>query len=132
LRVHPGDGINRGGRFLTRGAGADTIMIPFDDIVRRVTNGGRRRIDLLKLDCEAAEFPILYTSKALDLIDAICGEVHPWLAHAPEFQVDGHQNDPASLRRHLESAGFRVRIDGYHLWAQRPPRAAGVGRSRQR
>src|SRR5207253_2479558 len=72
LRIHDGDWGNPGGRRLTAGDGAETILIPFDQIVARVTKDGRRRINLLKLDCEAAEYPILFTSKCLALIDGIC------------------------------------------------------------
>ncbi len=119
LRIHHGDWVNRGGRCLTQGDGAETILIPFDDIVGRVTRNGKRRIDLLKLDCEAAEFPILFTSRALSSVDKICAEIHPWMGHAPEFHVKGHDNNQAGLRRRLESQGFRVTIHGNHLWAQR-------------
>lgn len=34
------------------------------------------RITLLKMDCEGAEYPILFTSKRFSLIDYICGEYH--------------------------------------------------------
>lgn len=120
LRIHPGDGYNRGGRFLTAGDGAATKLIRFDDIVRRMTRNGRRRIDLVKLDCEAAEFPILYTSKMLGAIDKICAEIHPWMGHPPELQTPGYANDAEGLTNCLEKEGFRVRIDGCHLWAWRP------------
>ena len=69
----------------TSNTSADTVMdengsavesISFDDIIRNVTNGGQKRVRLVKLDCEGSEFPILFTSKTLHLIDNICGECH--------------------------------------------------------
>ncbi len=119
LLIHDGDWINRGGRCLNREQGAPTTLLAFDDIVRQATNGGRTRINLLKLDCEGAEFPILFTSRTLALIDAICAEVHFWVADRAEFQVEGQEITEASLRRRLEEHGFDVTIEANHLWARR-------------
>lgn len=49
----------------------DTISL--DRILEEV---GPRRVRLLKIDCEGAEFPILGTCTKLDKVDEICGEVH--------------------------------------------------------
>ena len=68
------------------------------------------RIDVLKIDCEGAEFPILLTSRLLDRIDRIVGEYHELRAQLSshvripgydEFSVEG-------LAAGLERAGFTV------------------------
>jgi len=48
--------------------------------VRSIVNKGNR-VRLLKIDCEGSEFPILYTSKMLEYVDEIVGELHffSWL-----------------------------------------------------
>ena len=56
-----------------------------------------KRIRLLKLDCEGSEFPILFTSRYLDKIDAICGEYH---------EIGGKFN-PIPIPEH-------VKVDGYN------------------
>jgi FkbM family methyltransferase len=57
-------------------SGEPVAKVAFDEIVDLVTNRGERRVRLVKLDCEGAEWPILLTSQRLDLIDGICGEFH--------------------------------------------------------
>jgi FkbM family methyltransferase len=84
--------------------------VPFDEVVDAITEGGRRRIDLMKIDCEGAEFPILLTSQRLAHIDRIAGEYHELRAALPahvrvpgcdEFSIEG-------LTGALERAGFTV------------------------
>lgn len=58
------------------GVGKPVQKIAFDDVVDLATNRGDRRVRLLKLDCEGAEWPILLTSRRLHLIDEIVGEFH--------------------------------------------------------
>jgi FkbM family methyltransferase len=82
--------------------------VPFDEAIEAIAR--ERRIDLLKIDCEGSEFPILLTSKRLDRIDRIVGEYHELRATLPahvrlpgveEFSLD-------LLVAALERAGFRV------------------------
>ena len=68
--------INTGSGSVIWGGGEPVAKIAFDDIVDRATNRGERRVRLLKLDCEGAEWPILLTSQRLHLIGEICGEFH--------------------------------------------------------
>jgi FkbM family methyltransferase len=84
--------------------------VPFDEVIDTLSEGGRRRIDLVKIDCEGAEFPILLSSKLLDRIDRIVGEYHELRAELPphvrvagctEFTLD-------ALTAALERAGFSV------------------------
>ena len=56
--------------------GEPVRKIALDDVVDSLTNAGERRIRLLKLDCEGAEWPILLTSRRLHVIDEIVGEFH--------------------------------------------------------
>jgi FkbM family methyltransferase len=92
-------------------AGAAGRTVParaFDDLVSEATRGGRR-IRLVKLDCEGSEWPILLTSRKLDLVDSLAGEYHLGDYSGP-FAVDGFPEfTPAVLERHLTDQGFRVR-----------------------
>ncbi len=94
--------------------------VPFDELIDRATEGGARRVRLLKLDCEASEWPILLTSRRLGRIDAICGEYHV-VPPAGPFAVAGYEEySPDLLARYLGAHGFRVRIAP-------EPRQAGLG-----
>jgi len=92
---------------------AEVPALPLDDLVTLATDWGRRRLTLLKLDCEGSEWPILFTSRTLHLIDAIVGEYHLWHADvmAPLGRVPGLVYDLGSLRSRLEAEGFTVEID---------------------
>ena len=68
--------VNTGGGSVMWGGGEPVQKVAFDDVVDLVTNRGERRVRLLKLDCEGAEWPILLTSRRLHLIDEIVGEFH--------------------------------------------------------
>src|SRR5205085_1196267 len=68
--------VNTGGGSVVWGLGEPVAKIAFDDLVDLATNRGERRIRLLKLDCEGAEWPILLTSRRLHLIDEIVVEFH--------------------------------------------------------
>ena len=63
------------------GNGTPVPKFAFDEIVDLVTNHGEKRVRLLKLDCEGAEWPILLTSLRLDLIDEICLENEKFNQH---------------------------------------------------
>ena len=68
--------VNTGGGSVMWGLGEPVQKVAFDDVVDLATNRGERRVRLLKLDCEGAEWPILLTSRRLDLVDEIVGEFH--------------------------------------------------------
>jgi len=72
------------------------------------------RVKLLKLDCEGSEFPILLTSRRLDLVERIVGEVHEQEEDIVKV-LDRHSRVPGyaayrlePLVARLESLGFRV------------------------
>lgn len=47
-----------------------------DEILLEASGGLKKRIRLLKIDCEGSEYPILFTSQHLDVVEEICGEYH--------------------------------------------------------
>lgn len=90
--------------------------VRLDDVLQALTGGGRTRVRLLKIDCEAAEFPILLTAHRLDLVDEICGEYHelsgPYrpMPIPESFQVDGVEHFTIlELTQALTAAGFEVK-----------------------
>ncbi len=99
-----------GGTFIWDTDGPLIDAVPFDDLVDTITNRGERRIDLLKIDCEGAEFPVLLTAKHLDRIDRIVGEYHELRASLPaHVRIPGHDEfSLEGLTAVLERAGFTV------------------------
>jgi FkbM family methyltransferase len=87
--------------------------VPFDDVVDTITEDGGRRINLLKIDCEGAEFPILLTSRRLDRIDRIVGEYHELRAELPRHvRIPGCKWFTVEiLAAHLERVGFTVVVE---------------------
>jgi FkbM family methyltransferase len=112
--------LNTGNGSVIWGHGEPVAKIAFDEIVDRVTNNGERRVRLLKLDCEGAEWPILLTSQRLGLIDEICGEFHEIGGQFLEISEDRPAQQPIFsfadvgkftvdvLVDHLADAGFTV------------------------
>lgn len=112
--------LNTGNGSVIWGRGEPVEKIAFDDIVDRATGHGERRVRLLKLDCEGAEWPILLTSQRLHLIDEICGEFHEIggafyeisedrQPQAPVFSFQGVECFTVDLLvDFLEAAGFTV------------------------
>jgi FkbM family methyltransferase len=90
--------------------GVPVPALAFDNLVRQATQCGTRKIRLLKLDCEGAEWPILLTSRTLHLVEAIRGEYHLG-AYPPPFRVPGFDEySPGLLARHIRGKGFDVQI----------------------
>jgi FkbM family methyltransferase len=67
-------------------------------------------IDLLKLDCEGSEFPILYTSKRLHRVGRIVGEYHEFGLNIPDIALvdDAPPYTIEGLRAFLSGQGFVV------------------------
>lgn len=97
--------------------------IPLDEIILAVTDGGRKRVRLMKIDCEGSEFPILLTSRKLHLIDQIVGGFHgfggdydPYKVLPEGIRVAGFERLTIhELSGVLRNAGFDVD------WARQPP-----------
>ena len=78
--------LNTGNGSVLWGTGEAVAKIALDDMIDEILAGETgvgesatneaRRIRLLKLDCEGAEWPILLTSRRLHLVDEIAGEFH--------------------------------------------------------
>jgi FkbM family methyltransferase len=107
-----------GGSILWTTSGQQLDAVAFDDLLREVTDSGRRRVRLVKMDCEGSEFPILLTSQALHLVEEMCGEFHEIndgvynrQQIGPVARVAGIERYTADvLKRCLERAGFSVRV----------------------
>lgn len=110
--------MNTGNGSVIWGQGDVVPKLAFDQIVDTLTNNGEKRIRLVKLDCEGSEWPILYTSSRLHLIDEICGEYHELGGDFLEITEDRTVTDPIfreaghvrftvnELEQFFESAGF--------------------------
>ena len=68
--------LNTGNGSVIWGVGDSVEKVALDDVIDLATSHGERRVRLLKLDCEGAEWPALLTSRRLHLIDEIVGEFH--------------------------------------------------------
>jgi FkbM family methyltransferase len=102
-----------GGSVIWATSGEEMDVVALDDILRHVTEDGRRRVRLLKIDCEGSEYPILLTSQLLHLIDHIRGEYHEIAAKdiPPTSRIDGVADFTRHvLARHLADAGFEVEL----------------------
>jgi FkbM family methyltransferase len=107
------DGWNTGGGSVIYPEGEPVPSIRFDDLVVEATDNGRRRVRLVKIDCEGSEWPILFTSRRLDLVEGMCGEYHELRdSQIPEgARVDGFTSyDSEALKDYLESKGFLVEL----------------------
>lgn len=91
--------------------GSDVPTVALDDILAGIARRGKR-CDLLKVDCEGAEWPILMTSRMLHLVDAIAGEYHagviPDLPAAA--RVPGLEYSTGTLAAYLARGGFAVDV----------------------
>jgi FkbM family methyltransferase len=128
--------MNTGNGSVIWGEGEPVEKIAFDALVDRATHNGEKRIRLLKLDCEGAEWAILLTSQRLHLVDEICGEFHEIGGEYLEIGEDRKGQEPIfrapdvenltveMLLRILNEAGFTAT---YHRH-QRPSGALeGLG-----
>lgn len=97
---------------------AETATIACTSLEGIFEDNGLERIDLLKVNCEGAEYEIFYSAEAslLRRIDDIRLEYH---------ELDSDQCNGAALRRFLEASGYSItrftvdaRKAGF-IWAQR-------------
>ena len=111
------DGVNRA---------LPVVSISLDDVIQGASLNGARRIDLLKIDCEGAEYPALYTSTNLDQVERICGECHEMDGMSKVMRVDGFTRyDMREMADFLQDEGFDVTVERQHnprlclFWASR-------------
>ena len=115
-----------GGNVLWATEGMKVPTIAFDNVLDRASEQGRRRIRLLKLDCEGSEYPILFTSKNLEFIDEIVGEFHEigCGADAEEVPLAARVREESALGgemlgQFLQEHGFAVRLGGRaYIWGK--------------
>jgi FkbM family methyltransferase len=102
-------------------------LVRFDDLVLAATGNGRLRLRLAKLDCEGSEFPCLYTSHTLHLIDELVGEYHDVADPPGPARVEGAPPFTGeALAAFLRGRGFDVTLHPYSgqhglFFARRPP-----------
>jgi FkbM family methyltransferase len=128
--------LNTGNGSVVWGVGQPVEKIAFDDLIDLATDNGAKRIRLLKLDCEGAEWPILLTSQRLHLVDEICGEFHEIGGQYLEISEDREWQEPIFrprdspnltveiLMRFLHQAGFAA---AYHRHKRPDGALEGLG-----
>jgi FkbM family methyltransferase len=99
---------------------ADVRTISLDDLFR---DCGLNRCDLLKIDCEGAEYEILLAASTSTLASV--------QAIVLEYHLGMNQHDPQELQQHLQRHGFTVEIgpledaEGGYMRAWRPAAVSG-------
>jgi FkbM family methyltransferase len=111
--------LNTGGGGVMYQTGIPVPAIRFDEILCRIGE-----IDLLKIDAEGSEFPILFTSKQLYRVKEIVGEYHE-MNNVPEcLRIPGHPDFTGSaLGNYLKDMGYEVvfqhiaeNLGKFHAW----------------
>lgn len=106
-----------GGNVLWGETGQGIPTLAFDDVLRQLTQNGRKRVRMVKIDCEGSEWPILLTSRWLHLVDYLAGEFHEiggehsttWIPENAALKgYDRFTIEP--LCEFLERVGFRVQF----------------------
>jgi len=84
----------------------EVAPVAFDDIVERAGV-----VDLLKIDAEGSEYPILFTSRKLDRVREIVGEYHEISGLGQAMSIPGFPDwNIQRLAGHLADHGFSVGI----------------------
>jgi FkbM family methyltransferase len=93
-----GGSINTGGgRVLDKAVGRAVEKINFDSFLLDITENGKNAVRFLKLDCEGSEWPILFTSRLLNLVSEISGEIHEIRVTGPKTSASGKRDARASF-----------------------------------
>jgi FkbM family methyltransferase len=84
-----------------------SITVPVTNLAAIVSNNNLNKIDILKLDCEGAEFPILYNtpSSVFEKIKFILLEVH---------NLDNEKQNVEALGSFLKERGFSIKSTPFH------------------
>ncbi len=97
---------SKAGELLPDGDAFEVQQISLDEIV-----GQLGEVDLLKIDAEGSEYPILFTSKRLDRVKEIVGEYHEIGGLEKSMAIPGVADwSIGLLAAHLENQGFTVTI----------------------
>lgn len=95
--------------------GEPVETISLDQVLFDASDAFRRPIRLLKIDCEGCEYPILFTSNQLQIVEEICGEYHdiaPGIV--PErAKVRGNYEpyDRFALKEFFEERGWSIVLE---------------------
>ena len=88
------------------GETSPVMQIPLDTIIDQVGV-----VDLIKIDAEGSEYPILFTSRKLNKVREIVGEYHDIEGLDPGFDIPGGRTwNLEGLATHLHLMGFIVRV----------------------
>lgn len=90
--------------------------IGLDELLFHVSDGGKRKVDLMKIDAEGSEYKIIYTSRHLDICNKIVGETHQYTSAWPNeeyeiFGVPGKLANSEAMKDFLEKQGFAVTLE---------------------
>lgn len=111
--------LNTGGGGVMLQTGTSVPTIKFDEILCQIG-----RVDLLKIDAEGSEFPILLTSKQLFRVKEIVGEYHEMKNVSDYLKIQGHPEFTGeALATFLREIGYTVRyqhvaenLGKFHAW----------------
>jgi FkbM family methyltransferase len=95
------------------GDGYPAKPVQLDEILERFG-----RVKILKIDCEGSEFPILLTSRRLDLVERIVGEVHE-LEEGLMQSLDAHSRVAGYTSYRLDDVVKRLESFGFHVTTRR-------------
>lgn len=106
---------NTGGiSLLWNDQGVEVQTVSLDQLLSEASEGFKNPIRLLKIDCEGAEYPILFTANHLHIVQEMCGEYHiiepeqvPLRAAVGNY---GDRFNGKGLRDFLEAQGYAVEI----------------------
>ncbi len=87
------------------------IMIKsLDEIIDEVSLDGKRKIDVLKISIEGFEYPVLLSSKKLEMVNFLCGKYFEIEEnYLDNIKVNGYNfpYNKFTLKQCLDSNGFR-------------------------
>ena len=96
-------------------AGVPVRTTNLDEVLFEASNGLENPIRLLKLDCEGSEYPILFTSEHLGIVEEMCGEYHEIeperIPDRAKVKGKPEQFNRHALKSFLENKGWRVELD---------------------
>lgn len=112
LQYVPSEVVERtgGGHVFGGEGGAQEVQtIPFDAVLEMAScSKSWGRVNLVKMDCEGSEWPILLTSKNLDVVDSIIGEFH---------EIGGPNMDKITTQQsHPRTIPAIAKVDGHDAY----------------
>jgi len=86
------------------------FTLTLDEIIGKAVEEGHKKVRLMKIDCEGAEYPILFGASLLSYVDEIVGESHDIPGDWPEkARVNGFDHyHTTGLIEYLKNQGYDV------------------------